>query len=204
MKIKICGIRDLETALLCEKLGADALGYIFYNNSKRFVSAEKCQYINSKLSPFTLKVGVFVNSSVEEINRIAKLTKINLAQLHLHNDYSNINKLDIPHLRVYRVNDDFDYETINPDHISLLDYFDNISFGGSGVSWDWNRIPNKLRSKIIIAGGISKENIENIFIRIRPYGIDLSSSLEDQMGNKSKDKIISFFNTVNQLRSYKC
>lgn len=204
MKIKVCGIRDLETALLCEKLGADALGYIFSNNSKRFVPVEKCQYINSKLSPFTLKVGVFVNSSVDEINRMAKLTKINLAQLHLHKDYSNLNNLDLPHLRVYRVNDDFDYETINPGHVSLLDYFDNISFGGSGVSWDWNKIPNKLRSKIIIAGGISIENIENIFIRINPYGIDLSSSLEDQMGNKSKDKIISFFNTVNQLRSYKC
>ena len=82
MKVKICGITNIEDALLCESLGADALGFIFYKGSKRFIEPEAAGKIISELSPFTLKVGVFVNSSPEEINKTAKEIKLNAVQLH--------------------------------------------------------------------------------------------------------------------------
>ena len=112
MKIKICGITNLEDALLAEELGADAIGFIFYKPSKRFISTETAKLISEKLSSFTLKVGVFVNETEDEINKITEIAKLNLIQLHGDEKPEIIPKLILPSIKSFRINEEFDFSNI--------------------------------------------------------------------------------------------
>ncbi|MFA5659445.1 MAG: N-(5'-phosphoribosyl)anthranilate isomerase, partial [Oscillospiraceae bacterium] len=103
MRIKICGITRLEDALLCEKYGADSIGYIFYKASKRYIAPENAGKISIKLSPFISKVGVFVNESVDNINSISKIAGLNAVQLHGEETPEFIRKLNLPVIKAFRV-----------------------------------------------------------------------------------------------------
>lgn len=203
MKIKICGITNIEDALLAEKLGADAVGFIFYEQSKRYVSPEAAKSISQKLSAFTLKVGVFANESVEEINRIAAIAKLNIIQLHGDEKPEMTSKLPLPSVKSFRVDERFDFSVLDnyPCTNFLLDTFSQSEFGGTGKAFDWNVIPYSIRNRVIIAGGVSEYNVEAIFTKINPYAVDVSSSLEELPGKKDHKKMISFFQIINQLRS---
>lgn len=200
MKIKICGLRKLEDALLCERLGTDALGFIFYKSSKRFIEPKDVTSITNRLSPFTAKIGVFVNHSVDEINIISSIAKLNVAQIHSINDNENLSNLSLPYYKTYRVNNSFDFNQLPTNEYFLLDSFIENELGGTGIKFNWELIPKPLLNKVIIAGGIT-ENDLSVLIKINPYGIDLSSSLEDENGHKSELKIKSFFTKLNLLRS---
>jgi phosphoribosylanthranilate isomerase len=201
MKIKICGIRKLEDALLCESLGADAIGFVLYPQSRRFINPELIHTITKHLSPFTLKMGVFVNHSVDEINRIVKTAKLNVAQIHSIVEDEDLLKIDIPYFNSYRISKSFNFNSIIDNGYFLLDTLDKDNYGGTGVKFDWNLIPNNLLNKAIIAGGINENDLSILLNKIKPYGIDLSSSLEDENGDKSKIKIKSFFTKLHHLRS---
>jgi len=203
MKVKICGITNSDDALLAEKLGADAVGFIFYKQSSRYFLPEKVKDISQKLSAFTLKVGVFVNESADEINRVAAIAKLNLVQLHGDEKPEILSRLNLPSIKSFRVKEDFDFSILEKYACNnyLLDTFSKTQFGGTGNSFNWNTIPQAIRDKIIIAGGVSENNIEEIVATINPYGIDVSSSLEDSPGKKNHDKMKSFFKIINQLRS---
>ena len=206
MKIKICGITNYEDALLAEKLGADALGFIFYKKSKRYVSPAQVKIITNELSPFTTKVGVFVNESSEVINKVSKETGINIIQLHGNEQSEIASKLLLPAIKAFRIDKDFDFKQLENynDYPILLDTHSNSEYGGTGQKFNWELIPNNIKGKIILAGGVSVEKVENIFNNIKPAGIDVSSSLESEPGKKDKEKMEEFFNKVNQLRSRLC
>lgn len=203
MKVKICGITNIEDALLAEQLGADAIGFIFYKASKRYISPEVAELISNNLSAFTLKVGVFVNETEDEINRIAKAAKLNLIQLHGDEMPELAPRLLLPSIKSFRIKEDFDFSLLEkyPSANFLLDTFSQNEFGGTGKTFDWNIIPLPIRSRIIIAGGVSEKNVEEIFTKINPYAVDVSSSLEISPGKKDHDKMKSFFQIINQLRS---
>ena len=203
MKVKICGIANIEDALLAEQLGADAIGFIFYRQSKRCISPEAAKIISQKLSAFTVKVGVFVNETEDEINRIVKEVKLNLVQLHGEEKPEMIERLILPSIKSFRINDEFDFSILEkyPCTNFLFDTFSQNEFGGTGKTFDWNIIPSSLRKRIILAGGISEKNVEEIFTKINPYAVDVSSSLEISPGKKDHDKMKSFFQIINQLRS---
>ncbi len=203
MKVKICGITNLEDALLCESLGADALGFIFYKGSKRFVEPEAAGKIISELSPFTLKVGVFVNSSSEEINKTAKEIRLNAVQLHGKESPEIISKINLPVIKSFRVKNGFDFSILKRfENISFLfDTYSEKEYGGTGKTFNWELIPDDLRGKIILSGGISISNIEEIYRNIKPAAVDLSSSLESEPGKKDGEKIKEFFKKINYLRS---
>lgn len=203
MKVKICGITNIEDALFAEQLGADAIGFIFYKPSKRYISPKAVKIISQKLSAFTFKVGVFVNKSEEEINRIAGIGKLNLIQLHGDEKPEMISKLILPSIKSFRIKEDFNFSLLEKYQCAnfLLDSFSKNEFGGTGKTFDWNIIPPSLRKRIIIAGGVSESNIEEIFTKINPYAIDVSSSLEISPGKKDHNKMKSFFQKINQLRS---
>jgi phosphoribosylanthranilate isomerase len=203
MKIKICGITNIEDALRAEKLGADALGFIFYKKSNRYVTPDETKIITKELSPFIIRVGVFVNESPESINKVSKETGINVVQLHGNEEPDIASKLLLPAIKAFRVDDDFDFNQLESyrNYSILLDTNSNSDYGGTGQKFNWELIPDDIRSKIILAGGISLENLEIIFKKIKPAGIDLSSSLESEPGKKDKKKMEEFFYKVNQLRS---
>ena len=165
MKIKICGITNIEDALRAEMLGADALGFIFYKKSKRYIEPSEVKLVTKELSPFTIKVGVFVNESPEMINKVAEETGINVVQLHGNEDLEIALKLRLPLIKAFRIDDDFDFKQLEHynDYPILLDAHSNSEFGGTGQKFNWELIPNDIRSKVILAGGVSAEKLEFIF-----------------------------------------
>ena len=189
--------------MLCESLGADAIGFIFYNKSKRFIDPVEVRKITSALSVFTAKVGVFVNAQPHEINQISEIAGLNVVQLHGDETPDICNKLFLPSINAFRVHHDFDFSII-PSYGSknfILDSYSTSEYGGTGKPFDWSLIPQSLLQKSIIAGGVSEDNIEDIYHRLKPYGVDVSSSIEVSPGVKSKAKTESFFN---KIRSMSC
>jgi phosphoribosylanthranilate isomerase len=203
LKVKICGITNLEDALLCESSGADLLGFIFYEKSKRFINFAEAGQIINKLSLFTIKVGVFVNESVDLINSIVNRIKLNAVQLHGEESPDIIDKIEAPVIKSFRVKDKFNLEVINQykNVVPLLDTFSDSEYGGTGKSFNWEIIPKEIHSKIIVAGGISINNIEEVFNKINPIAVDISSSVEKRPGKKDELKVKDFFIKINQLRS---
>jgi phosphoribosylanthranilate isomerase len=206
LKVKICGITNIEDALLCETLGAEALGFIFYKGSKRYIPPETANEIIKSLSPFIMKVGVFVNESHEEINKIAFEAKLNTVQLYSEVFPRTINDISLPVINAFRVDDNFDYKILEnyPNTYCLLDTYSKTHHGGTGNIFDWKKIPGKYKNKIILAGGVSFKNIEEIYTNIKPVAIDLSSSLESEPGRKDKEKVKEFFNKLSELRRKVC
>ncbi len=206
MEIKICGLTNIEDALLACRLGANALGFIFYQNSKRYIDPFEAAKIIVQLPPFVTKVGVFVNSTIDEINYIEGITDIDLIQLHGENDNYDFEDLNKPIIETFRINTDFNFKKLlfSEAKYLLLDTFDENDYGGTGKSFDWEIIPDNFKNKIILSGGISVGNIEYVFNTINPAAVDLSSSVEEYSGKKSKEKLIEFFRYTNQLRGTKC
>ena len=201
MKIKICGITNYEDAKLACDLGADAIGFIFYKKSKRSVDAEEVKNIISKLPAFILKVGVFVNERIDIVNQIMQDCKLNIAQLHGDENVEYLNEINFPVVKALRISNNYDYNILKQylNFNILLDTFNNNEFGGTGTNFKWDTIPSDIKSKIILAGGIKEENLEEIFSNILPYAIDVSSSLEEFPGKKNKSKMLSFFEKYNKL-----
>ncbi len=206
MKVKICGITNTDDALLCQDCGADALGFIFYKGSKRYIEPEKAAGIIRMLSPFTMKAGVFVNESAGEINRIASLAALNVVQLHSNGNSGQEEKINYPVIESYRIKNDFDFSELYKSAAPyfLLDSHSDKEYGGTGKRFDWQMIPPDLKSRIILAGGVSVENLEEIVKKIKPAAIDLSSSLESEPGRKDKAKVKEFFDKYNSLKASQC
>lgn len=200
MKIKVCGITNIKDAQLCSNLGADAIGFIFYKKSKRYIEPEKAREIIKNLPPFLMKVGVFVNEKPQTINQISKNIKLNLIQLHGEETQNDIDKINLPVIKAFRVMKNFNYLKLNEyENCSfLLDSFDRNEYGGTGKKFVWEDIPMEIREKIILSGGISQTDLEYIFNEVKPYAIDVSSSLEVKPGKKDKTVLEKFFKTYNQ------
>lgn len=203
LKVKICGITNIEDALICAEYGADALGFIFYEKSKRFITFGKAAQIIHKLPPLMMKVGVFVDDEFEVINHVASKMGLNAVQIHSEEPPEYISKIVHPVIKTFRVSDQFNWKQLDAyNNCSLLlDTYSPNEIGGTGKSFDWNAIPNEYRSKIILSGGITINKLETIFSEIKPSAIDLSSALESMPGKKDHQKVKHFLNKFNQLRS---
>lgn len=202
MKVKVCGITNLEDAKLCCELGADALGFIFYEKSKRYINYEEASAIVRELPAFVSKVGVFVNEQAETVNHITKSVGLTHVQLHGNEDQHFISKINHPVIKALRVKEDFDFTSLKlfSGCSILLDTFSDKEIGGTGITFNWNTIPIEIRSKVILAGGVSSQNIETIYKTIKPQAVDVSSSLESESGKKDEPKVREFFRVLNQLR----
>jgi phosphoribosylanthranilate isomerase len=204
MKIKICGITNLQDALYCEQKGVDALGFVFYEKSKRYIDYETAYKIINKLNPFTIKVGVFVNKSANEINEIVKITGINIAQLHGDEKYEDYKEVCIPILKAIRVKDKLSIKEIQEwqNCRILLDTYNKESYGGTGKMFDYNIIPEEVFRNSIIAGGINYDTIDKILTKeILPAGIDVSSGVEKYEGKKDYEKIDLLISKINERRN---
>jgi phosphoribosylanthranilate isomerase len=202
VRVKICGITNIEDAMLCSNSGADALGFIFYEKSKRYIKPEDAAGIISELPALFMKVGVFVNEDADKVNDIAKFSGLNIIQLHGDEDREYIEKITLPVIKTFRVDEAFDYGILNDyTHCHwLLDTYSSDGYGGTGKTFNWSSIPTAIRNRIILAGGIGVNNIIEIFSSVKPAAVDLSSSLESFPGKKDKNKVTEFMNMVKKLR----
>jgi phosphoribosylanthranilate isomerase len=189
MQVKICGITNYEDAIASIEAGADALGFVFYEHSSRYISYQKVQEIISKLPPFVKNVGLFVNKTSQYINKISKEINIDLAQLHFEVDDTFCNNLDINYIKVVRVKEQNDILRYNNEY-RLVDAFVE-SYGGEGkqINQEWFRDIDC--SKMILAGGLNPQNIADL----KQYnfaGFDVSSGVEISKGKKDIEKVKRF------------
>lgn len=196
MKVKICGITDLETALVAVKCGADAIGFVFAD-SKRRISIKHARKIIEKLPKDLMKIGVFVNEQRDTIEQIVEETGINMVQLHGDEspiDCAGISVPVIKALSIESADDLFKANEYDCDYI-LLDSPKGTYRGGNGIVFDWNIIIEKqIKGKVIIlAGGLTRENVAEAIQMVHPYMVDVSSGVEFN-GKKDKEKIKDFIN----------
>jgi len=193
LRIKICGITSLEDAQATISAGADALGFVFYKKSPRYISAEKANKIISALPPFVEKVGLFVNEDAHTINTIAKASGITLVQLHFDVSDELCQALELPYIKVIRAQSS---EDIKKDEQSyrLIDAYCE-AYGGMGKRLNLEWFKDVDCSKIILAGGLCLENIPECL----PYGfyaLDVSSGVEASKGIKDPKKVSDFINAA--------
>jgi phosphoribosylanthranilate isomerase len=202
MLVKICGTTNIEDAILSVELGADSLGFIFYERSRRFISYTDAKVIINQLPQSVPKVGVFVNSTIKEVNIAADKIGLSVIQLHGDETPSFVKQIERPVIKSFRVDNNFDFAILNDyeNCLYLLDNFAENEPGGTGKSFDWNLIPENLKNKITLAGGVSSKNIEEIFTNINPSGVDLVTSVEKYPGKKDENKLKEFFDIVNKLK----
>lgn len=204
MKIKICGITRKEDALKALELGAWAVGFIFYKKSPRYITPEKAGEIISVLPEGIKKIGVFVNSSAEEIIFTGKISGITTYQLHGDESPEFCKKLDKEVIKAIRPKKKHELEFLkNYTNISafLVDSYVSGEFGGSGQKGDWELAKKvKKYGTLILAGGINSDNISEAIQIVSPFAIDLSSSVEDTPGIKSHEKMKRLFNLTDILK----
>ncbi|MED3052561.1 phosphoribosylanthranilate isomerase [Bacillus thuringiensis] len=195
MKVKICGITDVETAKSACEYGADALGFVFAE-SKRKITPKRAKEIIQELPANVLKIGVFVNESVEVIQKIADECGLTHVQLHGDEDNHQIRRLNIPSVKSLGVTSESDMKNAQgyeADYI-LFDSPKEKFHGGNGKTFSWEllgHIPKELQKKTILAGGLNALNIEEAIRIVRPYMVDVSSGVETE-GKKDVEKIKQF------------
>ena len=198
-RIKICGITNREDALKAAELGADALGFIFYTASRRYIDPEEASKIIKKLPPFITTVGVFVNPSLDEINSVKQKTGIDVVQLH--GDESPEFCMMIPHklIKAIRIKAKIDRDEVElyPVQAILFDTHSEGNYGGTGKSFNWDILRNLDVSKnIILSGGLTPENVSQALEVVKPYGVDVSTGVEDSPGKKNHMKLREFIEAV--------
>ena len=189
MKVKICGITNLRDALHAVECGADALGFVFYNRSPRYITPKSAKHIIDQLPPFVERVGLFVDEGVETIDTVCRYTDISLAQIHFDVDEESLDAIDHKTLPVVRAKAPEDVHRF-ADRYRLVDAYCE-SYGGSGKRLNLEWFEGVDCSKIILAGGLTPENIQEV----KPYGfygVDISSGVESVKGKKDPKKVEAF------------
>ena len=199
MKIKICGLTNAEDAQAAAEAGADALGFVFYRKSPRYVELPVAKAIISRLPPFVLPVGVFVNEQVKVVRDIMDECGLAFAQLHGDESASYCDSLARPVLRAIRLQGRGDllalaeYKGRVQVRGFLVDAFSERAYGGTGRLVDWTLAAEAAKAThILLAGGLTPDNVQEAIRQVRPYGVDVSSGVEASPGKKDPEKVKAF------------
>lgn len=202
-RIKICGITRVEDLLLAVQSGANALGFVFYDKSPRYVSPERAVQLLKITPPFIATVGLFVNPREEEVLEVMRLIPLDILQFHGEETPAFCAQFGRPYLKAIRVKPDVNlvqYAACFKDAQGLLlDAYVEGTHGGTGASFDWALIPQNLPLPVILSGGLHAGNVAEAIKRVRPYAVDVSSGVETSKGIKDAAKIAAFINEVKQI-----
>jgi phosphoribosylanthranilate isomerase len=200
-RIKVCGITRLDDALCAAEVGVDALGFVFWPASPRYLPPREAAAIASALPPFVATVGVFVNQSLDEIRMIA--AGVGLSAIQLHGDEPRGMWTSVPGRCIRAIGVDgagFDPEALAafpPSVWPLLDARDPARRGGTGRAVDWDLAARAARTRrIILAGGLDPSNIRHAISQVRPFAVDVSSGVEREPGIKDTDRLRRFVEGV--------
>jgi phosphoribosylanthranilate isomerase len=194
MFLKICGITRLSDALHAVEHGAGALGFVFWPQSPRYIAPERAAEIIASLSPDVDAVGVFVNESVDGIRAIVAKTGISAIQLHGDETPDYASALGWPVLRAINVGQAEQAAGAWPAGTTfLMDAADPLRRGGTGTTVDWQQAAAAARGRrVVLAGGLTPDNVAAAIDTVRPFGVDVSSGVEDAPGVKNQDKVARF------------
>lgn len=192
IQFKICGITNLDDAKVAVENGASAIGFIFYRKSPRYIEPENAREIVKKLGGAVKTVGVFVDESTNKVNKIARDVNLDFVQLHGDESPDYCRKIQRPIIKSFRVGNGFDLSTVNdyPVDAVLLDTYVKGTAGGTGEAFHWDDYDYGLVNKpLILAGGLTPDNVLRGIQSIHPDAIDISSGVEVSPGKKDAVKI---------------
>jgi phosphoribosylanthranilate isomerase len=196
LKVKICGITNLDDARAAVDAGADALGFMFFDQSPRHVSIDAVAQITSRISPYVLKVGVFVDPDPELVMAAITGCGVNLLQFHGEERPDFCRQFGIMSMKAFRIRDAVSLERLPAYHTDawLLDSYIAGKQGGTGESFNWDLAveAKKFGRPIFLAGGLTPLNVAEAVRQVRPYGVDVSSGVEASPGKKDARKIRDF------------
>ena len=192
--IKVCGITRLSDALHASEWGATALGFVFWPRSPRHISPDRAAEIISSLPRTVKAVGVFVDEPVDSIRRVVAHTGISLIQLHGEESPDAAEMLGWPVLRAITVDRAAQDCAAWPRHTTfLVDAIDGDRRGGTGDTVEWRRAASVAQEwRVVLAGGLTPANVAEAIGVVRPFGVDVSSGVEDAPGVKNADKVTRF------------
>nr|WP_325190720.1 phosphoribosylanthranilate isomerase [uncultured Selenomonas sp.] len=202
MRVKMCGMRSFAAAHAAALAGADYIGFIFAKESRRYIAPEAAREIVRTLG-CVKKVGVFVDMPMDEVNEIAAHVGLDYVQLHGHETSEMARMAERPVIKAYRYGDDFDADEANayPAEMILVDSFVQGTAGGTGTRFHWQEAAQEIvrvRKPVLIAGGMTAENVGKAVEIFHPFGVDVSGGIEED-GEKSAVKIRAFMETVQRI-----
>lgn len=196
IKVKICGMTRLDDALEACRLGADALGFIFYKKSPRYITPQKAAQIIKNIPPFISTVGVFVNETTQHVQTVRQESGVEIVQLHGEESPRMCKEIGGSIIKAFRTGEDFDTNILRPydEKALLLDAYDADAYGGTGKRCDWSVARTLAKQyRLILAGGITPHNVVEAVAKVHPYALDISSGVECEPGRKDHKKMADLF-----------
>jgi phosphoribosylanthranilate isomerase len=203
-RIKICGITNAADAQTAVEAGADALGFIFYGKSPRYVPVEQVAEISRHIPPFVMRVGVFVDADEDFIGRAIAEGNLSLLQFHGDEPPEFCTQFGLMSMKAFRIKDAESLKTI-PDYQTdayLLDAYSSTTLGGTGEKFNWDLAveAQKFGKPVFLAGGLTPENVADAVRKVQPFGVDVSSGVEFSPGKKDAAKVKAFISAVRSAR----
>lgn len=199
-RAKICGITRVEDALAAVSAGVDAIGLVFYAPSPRHVSIKQATAITNALPPFVSVVGLFVDASQQEVESVLTHVCIDVLQFHGDESEADCIRFGLPYLKAVRVKESTNLiqyaEMYSTAKALLLDTYSEQAVGGTGQVFDWSLIPKTFSKPIILAGGLTPENVATAVKQVQPYAVDVSGGVEGSKGIKDSAKIAAFMAAI--------
>ena len=204
-RVKICGITQIDDALAAAAAGADAIGLVFYAQSARAVNIDSARAICAALPAFVTATGLFVDAEPNMIRDVIARVPLDLLQFHGDETPAYCAQFSRPYIKALRMRDDVDVVAAanQYEHARgiLLDTYRAGAAGGTGETFDWQRVPHLLRDKIVLAGGLNPANVAAAVAQLRPYAVDVSGGVEAAPGRKDAQKIEAFIAAVRRADS---
>lgn len=199
-RVKICGITRPEDGLAAASLGADAIGLVFYPPSPRALTAQQAAAVAAALPPFVTRVGLFVDAGRAAIEAVLTTVHLDLLQFHGEESEAECRGFDRPYVKAISMKPGLDVAAAMRNYPSaagfLLDAYHPAVPGGSGECFDWERVPAGRDRPIILAGGLTPDNVAEAVRRVRPYAVDVSSGVEAAKGVKDPGRMAEFIRGV--------
>lgn len=201
-RIKFCGLTRQQDVQQAVALGVDALGFVFVKASAREIDIDTAISLVSQVPPFVIKVGLFMNAQVADVENVIKHVKLNLLQFHGDEDEAFCKQFNMPYIKAVPMASTSSLEDFCDRYATatgfILDSHAQGQMGGSGEKFAWSEIPKNLNKPIILAGGLTVDNVAEAIRVVRPYAVDVSSGIETSKGIKDPAKMEQFIKEVHR------
>ena len=204
-RIKVCGLSDAATALQVAKLGADAIGLVFYSPSPRYVTPQAAAEIVAALPAFVMSVGLFVNERPDVVSAALEKVSLDLLQFHGDEDLAYCEQFGRPFIKALRVKPGLNLLEYAASYHSplcrglLFDAWVDGVPGGTGEAFDWDLLPADLELPLILSGGLHPDNVADAVAKVQPWAVDVSSGVESVKGVKDLQRVAAFIRALNSL-----
>ena len=203
-RVKICGITRLEDALEAARLGADAIGFVFYPDSPRNIAVEQASRIRFALPPFLSVVALFVDPEMERVREVMTAVRPDALQFHGNETPQQCRSYGMPYIKAIRMEEGIDVlaeaRRYHDAQGLLLDTFVRDKAGGTGQRFDWTRVPGDIPRPVILAGGLVADNVAQAVGLVKPWALDVSGGVESSAGIKDAAKMAAFIDKARGRR----